>query len=152
MKKIWLFSVVLFIHVLSAFGQQSAQAQPLTPAPQEIINLSHQKWDWMAEKNADALANLFHQEAVFVHMGGAWGKQQEVDIIRGGMIHYKKATIRNESVRFAEGTAVVLCDMDLLAVVGGNEVTNHFMVTEVFVKQGDAWKLATLSFTKLMQP
>lgn len=42
--------------------------------------------------------------------------------------------------------------MDLLAVVGGNEVTNHFMVTEVFVKQGDAWKLATLSFTKLMQP
>lgn len=85
-------------------------------------------------------------------MGGAWGKQQEVDIIRGGMIHYKKATIRNESVRFAEGTAVVLCDMDLLAVVGGNEVTNHFMVTEVFVKQGDAWKLATLSFTKLMQP
>ena len=152
MKKIGLFTVALFISALSVWGQQPVQTQSLTPAQQEIIDLSHQKWDWMAEKNADALADLFHQEAVFVHMGGAWGKQQEVDIIRGGMIHYKKATIRNESVRFAEGTAVVLCDMDLLAVVGGNEVTNHFMVTEVFVKQGDAWKLASLTFTKLMQP
>ncbi len=152
MKKIGLFTVALFISALSVWGQQPVQTQSLTPAQQEIIDLSHQKWDWMAEKNADALADLFHQEAVFVHMGGAWGKQQEVDIIRGGMIHYKKATIRNESVRFAEETAVVLCDMDLLAVVGGNEVTNHFMVTEVFVKQGDAWKLASLSFTKLMQP
>ena len=152
MKKIGLFTVALFISALSVWGQQPVQTQSLTPDQQEIIDLSHQKWDWMAEKNADALADLFHQEAVFVHMGGAWGKQQEVDIIRGGMIHYKKATIRNESVRFAEGTAVVLCDMDLLAVVGGNEVTNHFMVTEVFVKQGDAWKLASLSFTKLMQP
>ena len=152
MKKIGLFTVALFIRGSSVWVQQPTQAQPLTPAQQKIIDLSHQKWDWMAEKNADALADLFHQEAVFVHMGGAWGKQQEVDIIRGGMIHYKKATIRNESVRFAEGTAVVLCDMDLLAVVGGNEVTNHFMVTEVFVKQGDAWKLASLSFTKLMQP
>ena len=112
MKKIWLFSVVLFIHVLSAFGQQSAQAQPLTPAQQEIINLSHQKWDWMAEKNADALANLFHQEAVFVHMGGAWGKQQEVDIIRGGMIHYKKATIRNESaVSYTHLTLPTICSV-----------------------------------------
>lgn len=123
----------------------------LLPNRRLSTSLTRNGIGWL-KKNADALANLFHQEAVFVHMGGAWGKQQEVDIIRGGMIHYKKATIRNESVRFAEGTAVVLCDMDLLAVVGGNEVTNHFMVTEVFVKQGDAWKLATLSFTKLMQP
>lgn len=105
----------------------------------------------MSEKNADALAQLFHDEAVFVHMGGAWGKKQEVDIIRGGMIHYKKATIHNESVRFAENTAIVLCDMDLLAVVGGNEVTNHFMVTEVYVKKENAWQLASLSFTKLLR-
>lgn len=35
------------------------------------------------------------------------------------------------------------------AVVGGNEVTNPFVVTEVYVCKGDAWKLGSLSFTRL---
>jgi len=38
----------------------------------------------------------------------------------------------------------------LLAVVGGNEVTNPFMVTEVYMKAGGKWKLGYLSFTKLL--
>ena len=37
----------------------------------------------------------------------------------------------------------------LLAVVGGNEVTNPFMVTEVYVQQDGKWKLAQLSFSVL---
>lgn len=36
------------------------------------------------------------------------------------------------------------------AVVGGNEVTHPFVVTEVYVQQDDAWKLASLSFTRLL--
>ena len=118
---------------------------------QQVLELSHQKWQWMSDKDADNLAKLFHDESVFVHMGGAWGKKQEVQIIRSGMIHYKKATIHNESISIVGNTATILCDMNLLAVVGGNEVNNHFMVTEVFVKQGKEWKLTSLSFTKLMR-
>ena len=38
------------------------------------------------------------------------------------------------------------------AVVGGNGVTNPFMVTEVYVQQGAAWKLGSLSFTRLLTP
>ncbi|NIV37831.1 MAG: DUF4440 domain-containing protein, partial [Anaerolineae bacterium] len=40
----------------------------------------------------------------------------------------------------------------LLAVVGGNEVTNPFTVTEVYVQQSGTWMLASLSFTKLLTP
>jgi hypothetical protein len=40
----------------------------------------------------------------------------------------------------------------LLAVVGGNEVTNPFMVTEVYLKEGGKWVLGSLSFTKLLAP
>ena len=103
----------------------------------------------MADKNADQLEKLFHENSMFVHMGGAWGKSQEVNIIRSGMIHYKHADIKDTSVRFADNTAIVLTDMNLLAVVGGNEVTNHFMVTEVYANINGEWKLASLSFTKL---
>lgn len=117
---------------------------------QEIIKLSKDKWQWMADKDSDKLAALFHEKSVFVHMGGSWGKEREVDIIKSGGIWYKKADIHEVSVNIIDNTAVLLNRIDLLAEVGGNEVTNPFEVTEVYVKQGNDWKLASLSFTRLM--
>ena len=125
--------------------------QPDNPE-QELIRLSEEKWRWMAECEVDTLDALFHEKAVFVHMGGAWGKAQELDIIESGGIHYKKADIHEVSVKFVGTTAILLNRITLLAVVGGNEVTNPFMVTEVYVQQDGAWMLASLSFTKLLAP
>ena len=119
---------------------------------QEVIHLSKEKWDWMAARNVETLDALFHEKSVFVHMGGAWGKKQELDIIKSGGIHYKKADIHEVSVNIIDDTAVVLNRITLLAVVGGHEVVNPFEVTEVYVQQADSWKLASLSFTKLLTP
>ncbi len=119
---------------------------------QEIIHLSQEKWRWMSERDVDTLDALFHEKAVFVHMGGAWGKAQELDIIKNGTIHYKRADIHEVSVNIIDNTAVLLNRITLLAVVGGNEVTNPFMVTEVYVQQEGGWKLASLSFTRLLTP
>lgn len=142
--------VAMFLMGVMSVNDTFAQEHKVTPQEQEILDLSNAKWQWMSEKDADKLAELFHENSVFVHMGGAWGKEQEVNIIRGGMIHYKNADVKSVSVRFAgKTTAVVLCDLNLLAVVGGREVTNHFMATEVYVKEKGGWKLASLSFTKL---
>ena len=119
---------------------------------QEVIDLSKEKWGWMSERNIETLDALFHEKSVFVHMGGSWGKEREMEIIKSGGIHYKKADIHEVSVNVIGTTAVLLNRITLLAVVGGNEVTNPFMVTEVYVQQGDDWKLASLSFTKLLTP
>jgi Domain of unknown function (DUF4440) len=136
----------------SAAAQQAATAPtaPPTKAEQEVLTLSKDKWRWMSEKKADTLAALFDDKAMFVHMGGAWGKTQEVEIIRSGGIHYKHAEIFEASARIIDSTAIVLNRIRLLAVVGGNEVTNPFMVTEVYVRQHGAWKLGSLSFTRLL--
>lgn len=136
----------LFIILMAtqlSFAQNSATEQ-------EIIKLSKDKWQWMADKDSDKLAALFHEKSVFVHMGGSWGKEREVDIIKSGGIWYKKTDIHEVSINIIDNTAVLLNRIDLLAEVGGNEVTNPFEVTEVYVKQGNDWKLASLSFTKLM--
>ena len=118
----------------------------------EVINLSKEKWGWMSECNVDTLDALFHEKSVFVHMGGSWGKEQELEIIKSGGIHYKKADIHEVSVNIIGTTAILLNRITLLAVVGGNEVTNPFMVTEVYVQQDGSWKLASLSFTRLLTP
>lgn len=119
---------------------------------QAVINLSKQKWQWMSDKNVDTLDALFHEKSVYVHMGGSWGKEQELTIIKSGGIHYKQADIHEVSVNIIGTTAILLNRITLLAVVGGNEVTNPFMVTEVYVQQEDRWTLGSLSFTKLLSP
>ncbi|SDM58277.1 Cupin domain protein [Catalinimonas alkaloidigena] len=121
-------------------------------ATQELIQLSRDKWQWMAAKNVDKLSGLFHPKAQFVHMGGSWGTEQELSIIKSGGIWYKKADIHEVSVNVIDQTDILLNRIDLLAEVGGNEVTNPFMVTEVYVKENGSWKLGSLSFTRLLTP
>jgi hypothetical protein len=120
---------------------------------QKLISLSNEKWHWMSECKVDSLSSLFHEKAVFVHMGATMSKDQEIDVIRSGRIHYKDVDIQEVSVPFiGETTAILLSKIRLVAVVGGNEVTNPFVVTEVYVKQNDTWMLASLSFTRLITP
>lgn len=136
---------LLFIGTLSSNAQTSN-------AEQEILNLSKEKWLWMADKNVDKLKDLFDDKSMFVHMGGSWGKEQELNIIKSGGIHYKKADVHEASVKIIDNTAIVLNRITLLAVVGGNEVKNPFVVTEVYVKVNGKWKMGSLSFTKTMTP
>ena len=123
-----------------------------TPEQQEIINLSKQKWNWMADKNVDSLNLLFDDKCMFIHMGGTWGKAQELTTIKDGGIWYKKAEVYTVVVNIFGNTAILLNDIDLVAVVGGNEVTNPFMVTEVYIKENGKWKMGSLTFSHLMRP
>jgi uncharacterized protein DUF4440 len=116
----------------------------------DIIALSRQKWEWMSQRRIEPLQELFHESAVFVHMGATMTKEAEIEVIRSGQIHYRDIDIQETSVRFIGETAILLNRLQLTAVVGGNEVTNPFVVTEVYVRDEDAWTLGSLSFTRLV--
>jgi hypothetical protein len=144
---------LVLVSVPSAFAQAGPQGAGKTSSPeQEVITLSKDKWQWMAERNVEALDKLLAEEAVFVHMGATMTKSQELDTIKSGRIQYKDAQIQEVSVRFVGTTAILLNKIRLVAVVGGNEVVNPFNVTEVYVKLDGAWRLASLSFTRLLTP
>lgn len=123
-----------------------------TPEQLEVIKLSKAKWQWMADKNVDALNILFEDKSMFIHMGGSWGKEQELNVIKSGGIWYKKAEVYSVIVNMFGNTAILLNDIDLVAVVGGNEVVNPFMVTEVYIKEKGKWKMGSLTFSRLMRP
>lgn len=149
MKSLTLGLILFMANVQMSLAQHSAPANS-SGTEKEIINLSKEKWLWMAERKVDSLAILFHEKAVFVHMGGTMSREQELNTIKSGGIHYKKADIHEVSVNIIGTTAILLNRITLLAVVGGNEVTNPFVVTEVYVQQNGSWKLASMSFTRLL--
>lgn len=146
MKKIFVFSLLL----IGSITGVAAQDSPFTKEEQEIINISNDKWQWMSDKNVEKLADLFHETSQFVHMGGYWGKEQELNTIKDGGIWYKKAEIHDQKVKFTDNTATVYSVIHLNSVVGGNAVRFPFIVTEVFVRENDKWLLSSLVFTKTL--
>jgi hypothetical protein len=121
-----------------------------TPAAeQQVIELSKDKWQWMADKAVDKLAPLFHDRSKFVHMGGTWNKPQELDIIKGGRIWYKKTDVHDAVAEVFGNTAIVWSRITLLAVLGSKDVTTEFTVTEVYQREGSDWKLLDLTFSSV---
>src|SRR5688572_9009394 len=90
MKQFLLFVFMIITTGIACSSQKSGASVTHSGDPeQEIINLSKEKWQWMADKNVDKLGSLFHDKSKFVHMSGTWKKQEELDIIKSGSIWYK---------------------------------------------------------------
>ncbi len=142
LKPLRLLVLLLVLATSSAFAQ--------TPGVEQTLrDLSATKWQWMADRNVDDLANLFHDQSKFVHMSGTWGKARELDIIRSGSIHYKHADVHDVAVEIVGDTALLWSRITLQAVVGGNEVSNEFTVTEVYKAIEGDWKLLALTFSSV---
>ncbi len=139
--------LILFA-MLSGFAQ-TAKTTTYTKAEQEVVNLSKDKWQWMADKNVDKLSQLFHDESKFVHMSGTWKKDEEIEIIKTGSIWYKNAEVHDTAVEIVDDVAVVWNRITLTAVVRGNDAVNQFTVTEVYKKQKKEWKLLALTFSSV---
>jgi hypothetical protein len=123
---------------------------------QDVLDLSRQSWSWMSNRDVAALAPLVDDDAVFVHMGATLSKTDELTAIDSGQIHYRDIDIRDHTVRIIDQTAIVLTTLQLGAVVGGTEVSNPFVVAEVYIRRGEtdaqpgSWTLGSMSFTRLL--
>jgi hypothetical protein len=133
---------------LVLFGTTGSIAQ-MSATEQEIIQLSKSKWQWMADKAVDKLGPLFHDKSKFVHMGGTWKKNEELDIIKSGRIWYKQTDVHDVAAEVFQNTAIVWSRITLHAVLGGNDVVSEFTVTEVYQREGSDWKLLDLTFSSV---
>ena len=134
---------------LTQEAYDAIEAPEVENVEQQIKDLSKQKWDWMAEKNVGELAPLFHDESKLVHMSGSWKKDRELEIIESGSIWYKKTVVHDTDAEVVGKTAVVWSRITLEAHVRGNDVSNEFTTTEVYLKQGKDWKLLALTFSSV---
>ncbi|MFV8376710.1 nuclear transport factor 2 family protein [Flavobacterium sp. LB1P71] len=148
----------LLLGLLFFTSMQWSYAQTSTPntksksdqkTEQKLLDLSKQKWQWMADKNVDKLASLFDDKSKFVHMSGTWKKDEELEIIKTGSIWYKNAKVHDAAVEIFEKTAIVWNRITLEAIVRGNEAVTEFTVTEIYQKQGKNWKLLGLTFSSV---
>lgn len=144
MKAIFLSLALLIVSVQLSFTQQNDASEE-----QKLLQLSKDKWQWMADKDVEKLDRLFDTKARFVHMSGTWKKPEELDIIKTGRIWYKKATVHDSAVEISGETAIVWNRITLDAIVREQVAVTEFTVTEVYQKQGNTWKMLALTFSSV---
>ncbi|WP_304234447.1 nuclear transport factor 2 family protein [Jiulongibacter sediminis] len=142
MKKIAVTIILLALCTVGSFAQNSKLEA-------EVLKLSMDKWNWMAEKNVDQLKELFDDKAKFVHMSGTWKTPEELEIIESGSIWYKEAKVKDTAIEISGKTAIVWNRITLVAHVRGNDVSTEFTVTEVYQKQKKNWKMLALTFSSV---
>jgi hypothetical protein len=117
---------------------------------EKVLEVSNKIWDAIQKEKEDVLVDLVHQDAMFVHMGVTLSRDAEIDIIKERGIVYKEIDFQENTIKEMDSTVVLLNRLKMTALVNGNEVTNPFVVTEVYTKNGDTLKLASMSYTRII--
>ena len=141
MKRGFIYLSLIFLSVQLGFSQSKSE--------QEVLQLSKNKWQWMADKNVEKLKELFDPKSKFVHMSGTWKTDEELEIIKTGSIWYKEAKVHDTAMEVSGKTALVWNRITLIANVRGSDVSTEFTVTEVYQKQKKAWKMLALTFSSV---
>ena len=152
MKSLFVAAMMLVALATPSFAQfQNFENKTHTPEAQPFAELSQKIWDLMAQKDATSLKEIFHPNAMFVHMGGYWGTEQELNTIGQGFIFYKQADVYGVDVtQINENNWAVYSTIVLTAELGGRDVITPFFVTQTFTRENGKWLLTAFVFTTRM--
>ena len=114
-----------------------------------VLEVSKKLWEATMRQDVTMLSEIIDPKANFVHMGITFNAEQEIKVVGSGEIVYKNIQFdKTESVDFGK-IVIVYTKMILDAEVQGKDVTNPFVVTEVYLDTDVGYKLASLSYTRI---
>jgi ketosteroid isomerase-like protein len=115
----------------------------------DVQRISAQIWDAKQANDMTGVVDLIADNARFVHMGITFDKTGELAVFNEKTFIFKAIDIAEEYVADYGSTALIFKKMILTAVIGGNEVQNPFVISEVFTKTEAGWKLAAETYTRI---
>jgi ketosteroid isomerase-like protein len=119
------------------------------PTEQHIRHLERRLRDAMLGSNLDELNALLAEDLVFTdHLGGLWGKQDDLDAHRSGVIKVKTVAASDERVRLLDGVAIVNVRLEISGTFGSTEASGAFRFTRVWMPARDGqWQVVAAHST-----
>lgn len=121
-----------------------AYSQELTSSERKILELSKRKFTWLIEKDYDSLNLMLDDRLMYVHSNG-WiqSKKEVIDDLKSGKLIYKNITVKEATIRTYAKSSVVNGLGTFEGVTDGNAFTIELRYTEVYIKKGSKWMLAS---------
>lgn len=139
--------IVLLVIAILVSGSAFAQSK----AEQDVLNLSKRKFVWLIEKQRDSLDLLLDERLMYIHSNGWTQSKAEVfDDMQSGKLVYKQVDIDATQVRVYGNTAIVTGTGRFQGSREDKEFDLPLSYTEVYVKQGKRWLLATRHANRML--
>lgn len=119
------------------------------PTHEQIKGLEHRLLGAMRASTIDELDALLADDLVFTdHLGGLWGKQDDLTAHRSGMIHIRALSASQERILVFDGAAVVSVLLEISGTFDGQEASGAFRFTRVWAPTaGGDWQVVAAQST-----
>ena len=117
---------------------------------EKIIASSKEFWAALEKADAAGMQAFCDPTCFFVHIGGNCDLDREMEAFEKIIFQPTEIVIHSQEVHGFGDVQICLTDVDYGLLLGGNPTTHHFMVTEVWQKQGEEFKLIQFTFTALV--
>lgn len=139
--------IVLLVIAILVSGSVFAQSK----AEQDVLNLSKRKFVWLIEKQRDSLDLLLDERLMYIHSNGwSQSKKEVFDDMQSGELIYKQIDVEATQVRLYGNTAIVTGTGRFQGSREDKEFDLPLSYTEVYVKQGKRWLLATRHANRML--
>ncbi|MEJ0056513.1 MAG: nuclear transport factor 2 family protein [Bacteroidota bacterium] len=135
-------TVVVWMFALTASAQASAE--------KSVLDLSKKKFDWLIQKQYDSLAKVLDDNVQYIHSNG-WiqNKSEVTGDIKSGNLTYQKIEVKESQVRLYDNAAIVTGRGRFEGTGKGSAFVIDLLYTEVYIKSGNRWKLASRHANKM---
>jgi hypothetical protein len=143
MKNANLLLIVFLLFSSSSF------AQPVK-TEELILDLSRKKFNWMVSLQSDSLAAILDDQLVYIHSNGwAQSKKEVLADFISGKLSYQSIEVVESSMRLFDKTAIVTGKGKFAGVVSGISFSMNLLYTEVYIRKGNNWLLASRHANKM---
>jgi len=150
----WLFAAAL---ALAAMAVPLAAGMPLAQRHEsrhEIDQLEDEWRDAILTSNIKALDSLLAFDYMAVTPSGTLQSRDEaIENLRTGRVHFTRLTVTDRKVRFYGTTAVVTSLANVQATTPDGQVSGNYRYTRVYVRNAQgAWKIVSFEASRVREP
>ena len=103
------------------------------PTHEQIKGLERRLLNAMRTSALEELDALLADDLLFTdHLGGLWGKQDDLMAHRSGVIHIRALSASQERILVLDGAAVVSVLLEIAGTFAGQEASGAFRFTRVW--------------------
>jgi ketosteroid isomerase-like protein len=138
----------------------AAAAQPHHPGPKrgerhefrnEIFKLEDSWRNAVMRRDVQAMETLLSDDYIGITSSGMiQSKQQTLDNLRSGVLHFTELAATDRKVRFYGKTAVVTSKAEVKGSSGDGDISGSFRYTRVYVKdEHNAWRIVSFEASRI---
>jgi ketosteroid isomerase-like protein len=147
-------ALALALSAAAVVGQAGMPRGQKHESRHEIDQLEEAWRQAVLKGNTAAMSNLLADDYMAITASGTLQtKEQALESLRAGHLHFTTLDISDRKVRFYGTTALVTSVADVQGTTSEGDVSGSYRYTRVYVRNATgAWKIVSFEFNKIRDP